>query len=556
MSCFKRAKRVRDVVVSTVEPKDNNVIWLKPVDDGYTFYINDGIDWNAVNVGGISMSAVESMLAKKAELSDFEAEVNERVLLALKVEGKADKTALDNKASKEDLSNVVTNVSDSLAVFSEQSLGLLDLKVDKVDGKGLSTNDFTNEYKTKIDSLDKQEVSINVDDTLSPTSVNPVQNKVINTALAGKANASHTHTKNQITDFPEEANKEAYLEWGGKDLSGTLSPVDVAMSSFHSANRAQFCNPAGVTIEYSTDGGSTWIDYGFTDNNKIALMCDTGTTLFIGKKIMSITTNDKLRITLNATSMGFYTRLRKMLINISTNGAGGSYVTVEYSTKASETTWTTLKTNVDISGWSAWNSLYFPAPAFGGNANQSSNWANIRLTFGITAVSSNTSYSSALSVSNILVFGDTCWSYPSKMAQTGHLYSYDTNQNAYFPAAVFEGGTALSDKYAAKVKLQVVASTDTSVTLAANTITLIPDSAALASLSVTLPSGATSDGQEYILQYSKSALSDSATLTFPSTLKWVNGKAVIAPSSMEEDSVIQISVVNGCAVWCQYYIAS
>jgi hypothetical protein len=456
---------------------------------------------------------------------------------------------VQNKAVTQTLTTGISSLSSQVAEELEK-------KVDKVSGKQLSTNDYTTAEKTKLSGIAEGANKTVVDTALSSSSANPVQNKVINTALAGKANASHTHTKSQITDFPEGVNKEAYLEWGGKDLSGTLSPVDVAMSSFHSANRAQFCKPAGVTVEYSTDGGSTWIDYGFTDNQKIALMCDSGATLFIGKKSAEITTNDKLRVTLNATSMGFYTRLRKMLINISTNGAGGSNVTVEYSTKTSETTWTTLKTNVGISGWSAWNSLYFPAPAFGGNANQSSNWANIRLTFGITAVSSNTLYSSALSVMNILVFGDTCWSYPSKMAQTGHLYSYDINQNAYFPAAVFEGGTALSDKYAAKVKLQVVASTDTSVTLAANTITLIPDSAALASLSVTLPSGATSDGQEYILQYSKSALSDSATLTFPATLKWVNGKAVIAPSSMEEDSVIQISVVNGCAVWCQYYTAS
>lgn len=117
-------------------------------------------------------------------------------------------------------------------------------------------------------------------------------------------------------------------------------------------------------------------------------------------------------------------------------------------------------------------------------------------------------------------------------------------------------GDQMVNYVSAKVKRQVVTSTDTSVTLAANTITLIPDSTALASLSVALPSGATSDGQEYILQYSKSALSDSATLTFPSTLKWANGTAVIAPSSMETDSVIQISIVNGCAVWCQYYTAS
>src|SRR5574344_753751 len=41
-----------------------------------------------------------------------------------------------------------------------------------------------------------------IDSTLSATSTNGLQNKVIKTALDGKANSSHTHTKSQITDFP------------------------------------------------------------------------------------------------------------------------------------------------------------------------------------------------------------------------------------------------------------------------------------------------------------------------------------------------------------------
>lgn len=41
-----------------------------------------------------------------------------------------------------------------------------------------------------------------VDTALSDTSTNPVQNKVVNSALNGKANSSHTHMKSQITDFP------------------------------------------------------------------------------------------------------------------------------------------------------------------------------------------------------------------------------------------------------------------------------------------------------------------------------------------------------------------
>lgn len=41
-----------------------------------------------------------------------------------------------------------------------------------------------------------------IDTALSATSTNPVQNKIINTALTGKANSSHTHSKSDITDFP------------------------------------------------------------------------------------------------------------------------------------------------------------------------------------------------------------------------------------------------------------------------------------------------------------------------------------------------------------------
>lgn len=48
------------------------------------------------------------------------------------------------------------------------------------------------------------DTTITVDSTLSSTSTNPVQNKVINTALANKANSSHTHTVSDITDLSEQ----------------------------------------------------------------------------------------------------------------------------------------------------------------------------------------------------------------------------------------------------------------------------------------------------------------------------------------------------------------
>ena len=107
-------------------------------------------------------------------------------------------------------------------------------KVDKVSGKGLSTNDLTAALKTNYDAAYTHSTSahapsnaeanvqsdwnvtdttsdayiknkpsipaaVTVDSALSSTSTNPVQNKVINTALAGKASSSHTHTTSDIS---------------------------------------------------------------------------------------------------------------------------------------------------------------------------------------------------------------------------------------------------------------------------------------------------------------------------------------------------------------------
>ena len=59
----------------------------------------------------------------------------------------------------------------------------VDNKVDKVIGKQLSTNDFTNELKTKLDGISEGANKVIVDSELSSTSENPVQNKVIKSAL-------------------------------------------------------------------------------------------------------------------------------------------------------------------------------------------------------------------------------------------------------------------------------------------------------------------------------------------------------------------------------------
>lgn len=59
----------------------------------------------------------------------------------------------------------------------------LGTKVDKVEGKGLSTNDFTTEEKNKLAAIESGATKTIVDDTLNTSSTNPVQNAAVANAV-------------------------------------------------------------------------------------------------------------------------------------------------------------------------------------------------------------------------------------------------------------------------------------------------------------------------------------------------------------------------------------
>ncbi len=256
--------------------------------------------------------------------------------------------------------------------------------------------------------------------------------KIVNItpALIGAATSNHTHNPASIGAATAVHNHEdADITWADKSLSGRLSPLDSALSNVHSANRFAFADPAGITVEYSRNNGDTWQAYDTNDAQKIHLVSGLGTGYSIGAASTGITNQYKLRITLNASKMKVYTALKKLLINISTNGATGCKCQVEKAQRGSETNFDTVGT-YNIDGWSGWNSIPIKG-AFGGSESQTSNLGAIRLTFYITSV---TSSPSNLTVSDIYAVGDTYWTTPSVMAKTGHMYEYDSEKNVTFPA--------------------------------------------------------------------------------------------------------------------------
>ena len=184
------------------------------------------------------------------------------------IDKKADKTYVDNLIAKlvdsapetldtlKELADAISEDQEVLDTLNEA----IGTKVSKVDGKGLSTNDFTNTdksnldlnttnrhthsnktildsitaafttaLKTKLDGIATGANKTVVDTAISSTSTNPVQNKVVYSELSKKTTTAQGSTN---------ANKTM-----GTNSSGNITPLDYVM--------------VGQTIKLSkdTDGG-------------------------------------------------------------------------------------------------------------------------------------------------------------------------------------------------------------------------------------------------------------------------------------------------------------
>ena len=253
---------------------------------------------------------------------------------------------------------------------------------------------------------------------------------------------------------------EEYLEWGGPAKVGDISPVGMAISSEHNANRIAFINPDALKFEYSSDGGLTWTDYPITGDgrNTKTRFCTLTQVYFIGRPDAStnlIANKSKTRITItgqDGTNLYLYTALKKMLIEVSTPTTLSMLIEKRTGTNyESNGPWETVGT-YSLAGWSGWNDIPLDFN-LGGGSNQKSNYWQMRLT--VTCVTVNSNYPKEGTLRGLRLFGSTGWSLPSTLAITGHIYSYDMDERVEFPSDVYaskfiENGQAISNKYLGK----------------------------------------------------------------------------------------------------------
>lgn len=136
-----------------------------------------------------------------------------------------------------------------LNTFLEQLETEVDGKVDKVGGKGLSTNDFTTAEKQKLAGIAEGANKTTVDSALSAGSANPVQNKAVKAELDKKLNSSEKGSAGGVAELGAD----------GKILSSQLpGSVDEIIEGY--LNAGKFYRESGHTTQITGEASKMYVD--------------------------------------------------------------------------------------------------------------------------------------------------------------------------------------------------------------------------------------------------------------------------------------------------------
>lgn len=243
-----------------------------------------------------------------------------------------------------------------------------------------------------------------------------------------------------------------YMNWSPYDLVAKQSSIlDDALLS-ETTNVFGFFPADCIDIEYSVDGGTTWLDYGVANWYKRGFVTPEATNYIsqyqirIGQDILPTTTQQKVRITLSADKGNeriLYCMLRKLKFKFSSNGAAGCTVKFFKENYANRDTWIQQNSST-VTGWPAWYTMNCNL-AFGSNSStpgsysSAYNYSRIRLEFSIQGLTSQSTATTANKFTIYCLYGlsdniyyfnnnyiDSCWINNHKP------YRLDINKNAYF----------------------------------------------------------------------------------------------------------------------------
>lgn len=275
------------------------------------------------------------------------------------------------------------------------------------------------------------------------------------TGVKGKNEGSYRTGQVNLTADNIGAFESLFYQRGTTEV-GIRPLVDQAR-----ANRLAFLPADQIIIEKTVDGGTTWEDAEISDDQKRSLFVN-GTSILIPLLNGAKSTQCGIRITITAMKYNVpqntsetqkynywndtYVKSQERYFNVREwwfwINANNDTIKPEIycATGANPNNWSAVfTTDFGMTGYSGSDWIRAGSgKRFGGSINQTGNYWNWRLIFWSKFVDGKTAFNSTTvqTISTIKCYGDSVWNGSNNLAARDHLYSWDNNQNATFPAQV------------------------------------------------------------------------------------------------------------------------
>lgn len=270
---------------------------------------------------------------------------------------------------------------------------------------------------------------------------------------------------------PSDTTKYSIANYG----TGTTDISVRPLVAYARANRLAFLPADQIIIEQTTDGGATWTSSGYSDTVKRSLFATRGASVAIPLLNGAKSTQCGVRVTITGMkynvpsgtaetskynywsssylhSQERYSNLREMWFWLSANN-DAIRIQVFRATGANPNNWVAdFNTDFPATGWSGSDWVRLSGNTFGGGTTQTSNYWNWRIIFWSRMHDGDTAFRSKTQqvINGIAGYGDSVWGTPNNLMTEDHLYSWDYNMNAYFPAGVtatsFNGNASTATK--------------------------------------------------------------------------------------------------------------
>ena len=214
--------------INSVELKSgNNTLADLGIQAAGDYATNTDLDNKVDKVDGKGLSTNDFTDAEKTKLAGMTAGANANVIESIKVNGVAQTVATDKSVNITVPTKVSELTNDSDFVTTTDLSTDLDNKVDKVDGKGLSTNDFTTAEKNKLTGIETG-AQVNKIETIS---VNGTEQTITDKGVDITIPSGAEYTIAEVTTT-EGYSKTYSLKKDGAEIGAKINiPKDLVIES-------------------------------------------------------------------------------------------------------------------------------------------------------------------------------------------------------------------------------------------------------------------------------------------------------------------------------------